>query len=79
VSVEHVRALLRAARDSAGFAAQLAQSPSILTGYNLTEEERSALLSQDRDRLRELGVEESLLGAVAFIGRPDARDETGRR
>jgi hypothetical protein len=78
VSIEQVRALLRAARDENAFAAQLAEAPSILTGYDLTREERRALLERDWPRLRELGVEdESLLAAVAVIGRPERRDATG--
>jgi hypothetical protein len=79
MSVQQVEALLRAAGDGAGFAAQLAQAPSILTGYDLSEEERSALLEHDGERLRAMGVDEKLIGAVGLIGQPDAREETGSR
>jgi hypothetical protein len=78
VSIEEVRALLRAARDENAFAAQLAEAPSILTGYDLTVEERRALLRRDLERLRELGIDdESLLAAVAVIGRPERQDHAG--
>jgi hypothetical protein len=65
-----MRKLLRAIRDEPGFAQQIAEAPSIMTGYELTVEERELLLARDLVRLRELGVEEDLLPAVAVIGRP---------
>jgi hypothetical protein len=70
VSVEAIRTLLRAVRDEPGFAQQIAEAPSIMTGYDLTLEERELVLRRDLVRLRELGVEDDLLPAVAVIGRP---------
>jgi hypothetical protein len=70
VPVEAIRTLLRAIRDKPGFAQQIAEAPSIMTGYDLTVEERELLLRRDLPALRELGVEEDLLPAVSVIGRP---------
>jgi len=70
VSVEAIRTLLRAIRDRPGFAQQIAEAPSIMTGYDLTVEERKLLLAHDLEALRSLGVEDDLLAAVSVIGRP---------
>ncbi len=70
MSVEAIRTLLRAIRDGPGFAQQIAEAPSIMTGYALTVEERELILRRDLAQLRELGVEDELLPAVAVIGRP---------
>jgi hypothetical protein len=70
VPVEAIRTLLRAIREEPGFAQQIAEAPSIMTGYDLTVEERELLLRRDLPALRELGVEEHLLPAVSVIGRP---------
>jgi len=64
-----MRTLLRAIRDERGFAQQIAEAPSIMTGYDLTVEERELILARDLVRLRELGIEEELLPAVGVIGR----------
>jgi hypothetical protein len=69
VSVEAMRTLLRSIRDEPGFAQQIAEAPSIMTGYDLTVEERELILRRDLGRLRELGIEEDLLPAVGLIGR----------
>ena len=70
VSLDQVQAVLLAARDRPTFAHQLAQAPAILTGYDLTEEERRALLEYDVEALERMGVEPDLVGAASIIGRP---------
>ena len=70
MSLEQVEAVLIAARDRPTFAYQLAQAPAILTGYDLTDEERRALVDYDVAALREMGVPEELVGAASVIGRP---------
>lgn len=70
MSLEQVEAVLLAARDRPTFAHQLAQAPAILTGYDLTAEERRALVDYDVAALEGMGVSEDLVGAAAVIGRP---------
>ena len=60
-----VQVVERASTDAA-FRAQLASNPeSALVGYDLTAEERVALLRGDHDRLRELGVDVRVTKEVA--------------
>ena len=70
MSLAQVEAVLRAARDRPTFAFQLAQAPAILTGYDLTHDERRALVEYDVDALKEMGVSDELVGAASVIGRP---------
>lgn len=70
MSLEQVEAVLRAVRDRPTFAHQLAQAPAILTGYDLTHEERQALVDYDVAALEGMGIAEDLAGAGADIGRP---------
>src|SRR5215218_4120023 len=70
MSLDQVRAVLLAARDRPTFAHQLAQAPAILTGYDLTVEERRALVEYDVEALDAMGVEADLVGAASVIGRP---------
>lgn len=70
MSLEQVEAVLRSARDRPTFALQLAQAPAILTGYDLTLEERQALVSYDVATLEKMGVARDLVGAAPVIGRP---------
>ncbi len=70
MSLDQVEALLSAIRDRPGFALQVAQAPHVLTGYDLSAEERRALVENDTAALRELGVDERLIPAAAVIGRP---------
>ncbi len=69
MSLEQVKAVLLAARDRPTFAYQLAQAPAILTGYDLTLEERRALVDCDVEALEAMGVPEDLIGAASVIGR----------
>lgn len=70
MSLEQVEAVLRAARDLPTFAHQLAQAPAILTGYDLTPEERKALVDYDVAALEGMGLPEDLVGVASVIGSP---------
>ena len=70
MSLEQVEAVLLAVRDRPTFAHQLAQAPAILTGYDLTLEERQALVDYDVAALEKMGVARDLVGAATVIGRP---------
>lgn len=70
VSLDAVTSVLREIRDSGSFAAQLAEDPAVLTGYDLTPQEREALLSEDEEELLRLGVPAELVSAVRGVGRP---------
>jgi hypothetical protein len=70
VSLDQVEAVLLAVRDRPTFAHQLAQAPGILTGYDLTQEERRALVDYDVEALEQMGVPADLVGAASVIGRP---------
>jgi hypothetical protein len=67
LSVPEVERVLRTASDGGGFAAQLGSDPSILTGYDLTADERRALVGRDVEALRAMGVAEELLEAVRNV------------
>ena len=69
MSLDQVEAVLVAARDRPTFAHQLAQAPAILTGYDLTPEERRALVDYDVEALERMGVDTDLVGAASIIGR----------
>ena len=69
MSLDQVEAVLIAARDRPTFAHQLAQAPAILTGYDLTVEERRALVDNDVAALEQMGVAQDLVGSAAVIGR----------
>jgi hypothetical protein len=69
VSLDQVEAVLLAARDRPTFAHQLAQAPAILTGYDLTLEERRALVDNDVAALEKMGVAADLVGSASIIGR----------
>jgi len=68
MSLDQVEAVLIAARDRPTFAHQLAQAPAILTGYDLTVEERRALVDNDVAALEQMGVAQDLVGSAAIIG-----------
>jgi hypothetical protein len=70
VSVEQVEHVLSSALTQPGFAAQLATDAALLTGYDLTVEEREALMRHDTETLRRLGVDERLLPGVSVIAGP---------
>lgn len=68
MSTQAVTTLLREVAASDAFAAQLAVDPAILTGYDLSAEERRALLHEDEAALRALGVPADLAAAVHGMG-----------
>jgi hypothetical protein len=70
VSVEQVEEVLSSALTRPGFAAQLATDAALLTGYDLTVEEREALMRHDTEKLRRLGVDERLLPGVSVMAGP---------
>ena len=58
MSLEALATIVERASTDAAFRAQLASSPeSALASYDLTAEERAALLSRDAGELRSLGVD----------------------
>ena len=67
MSVEQVRIVLSTAHRNAGFAAQLATDAALLTGYDLTPDEREALVGGDAEALRAMGVDGDLLQALGEI------------
>ena len=67
MSAEALNTFLRTIRDRPGYAQQVATSPSVMTGWELTVEERRAVLRRDLDWLREHGVEEELLPMVSVV------------
>lgn len=67
MSLAEVERLLRMSAESGGFAAQLGSDPAILTGYELTRDERRALVGRDVEALRGMGVAEELLDCVRNI------------
>lgn len=70
MSRDAVTALLREMSESGVFAAQVAEDSAILTGYDLSPEERDALLAEDEEALRLMGVPPDLAAAVHGIGHP---------
>lgn len=68
MSAEALNTLLRDIKSSGAFAAQIGSDPAIATGYDLSPEERDALLRHDREALRRLGGDPELLDAVDSMG-----------
>ncbi len=69
MSLEHLTSVLARAVDDTAFAAELATDEALLTGYDLTDEQRRAFLQGDVAALREMGVEERLTDGVQVIQR----------
>jgi hypothetical protein len=67
LSVAEVERVLRTASESGGFAAQLGSDPAILTGYELTRDERRALVGRDVEALRAMGIADELLESVRNV------------
>lgn len=70
MSSEALNALLSDVKHGGAFALQIAEDPSLATGYDLSAEEREALIGRDLETLRRLGASDHLLDAVEMIGRP---------
>lgn len=69
MSVEAVESLLREVQKDVGLASMLGVDPSRLKEYDLEPAEMTALISQDPDALRELGVDDELADNARLIGR----------
>jgi hypothetical protein len=69
VSVEQLETVLKKATTEPGFAALIGADPNRLESYDLEPEEVAALLTQDVDKLREMGVDPELAQGAEFIGR----------
>jgi len=69
MSVEAVEALLKEVRKDVGLAAMLGADPTRIKEYDLEPEERAALIGQDPEALRELGVDADLAQNARLIGR----------
>jgi hypothetical protein len=69
MSVEQLETLLKRAETEPGFAALIGADPDRrLRDYDLEQEEAVALLCQDVDKLREMGVDPELAENARFIG-----------
>ena len=69
MSIEAVEELLREVRRDVGLAAMLGADPSNLHKYDLEPEEKAALIAQDPEALREMGVDPDLAQNARLIGR----------
>lgn len=69
MSREVLTQVLRRAVEDDGFAAQLATDEALLTGYELSAEERRALLDHDEQALLDMGIEERLHEGLRVIPR----------
>jgi hypothetical protein len=69
MSVEKVEEILKEVRSDVGFAAMVGADPRRLTQYDLEPKELAALLGQDVDALREMGVDPDLAEGAKLIGR----------
>ena len=69
MSVENVEKLLDEIRKDVGLAAMLGADPRNMAERGLEPEEIRALLSQDIEALKEMGVDEELARGAHLIGR----------
>ena len=70
MSVEEVEKLLRRATTEPGYAALIGADPmKRMNEYDLTEEEQAALIGQDVEKLRDMGVDPELAKGAEWIGR----------
>jgi hypothetical protein len=69
MSVEAVEKLLKEVQKDVGLAAMLGADPSYLDKYDLEPGEKAALIGQNPDALREMGVDEDLADNARLIGR----------
>ena len=69
MSVEKVEELLKEVRKDVGLAAMLGADPRNFDKYDIEPEEKAALLSQDVEKLREMGVDPELARGAHLIGR----------
>jgi len=69
MSVEAVEEILREVQRDVGLAAMLGADPNQLKKYDLEQQEIDALIGQDPDALREMGVDADLAENAKLIGR----------
>jgi hypothetical protein len=69
MSVEKVEELLRQVRKDVGLAAMLGADPRRLEEYDLEPQECAALINQDPEALKEMGVDAELAENAKLIGR----------
>ena len=69
MSRDHLIQVLRRAVEDNGFAAQLATDEALLTGYDLSSEERRALLEHDERALAGMGIDRRLIDGLRVIPR----------
>jgi hypothetical protein len=69
MSVEKVEEVLKQVKGDVGFAAMVGADPRRLAEYDLEPDELKALLGQDVDALREMGVDPDLAEGARLIGR----------
>ena len=69
MSVEAVEELLKEVRKDVGLAAMIGADPRKLADYDLEPQERQALIDQDVEGLREMGVDPELAEGANLIGR----------
>lgn len=68
MSVEAVEELLKEVRRDVGLAAMLGADPNRLKEYDLEPREIEALIGQDPEALREMGVDADLAENARLIG-----------
>lgn len=71
MSLEGLTTLLTDISERRGLAQQVASDPAAIGGYDLNADEREALLADDPERLRELGVPDELVPVAELISRRD--------
>ncbi len=69
MSVEKVEELLKQVRSDVGLAAMLGADPRRLDDYDLEPAEKAALINQDPEALREMGVDSDLAEGAKLVGR----------
>ena len=69
MSVQAVEELLREVRRDVGLAAMIGADPNNLDKYDLEPGEKAALIGQDPDALRKMGVDDDLANNARLIGR----------
>ena len=68
MSVEGLETVLKKATTEPGFAALVGADPKRLESYDLEPEEVAALLTQDVEKIREMGVDPELAQGAEMIG-----------
>jgi hypothetical protein len=64
MSMQGLEQILERGAREPDFADKIKKDPSLLDQYDLTEQERAALLSGERDKLEALGLEERVTNSL---------------